>query len=518
MKKEEAEKYIAHFPALTVKAKREAELTLNPYIIYDRKRKIGRCTYCGKILNLKRNTLVNHTRMTCTECKYECELIDSLSGYHGYNVECRSNVIVYLNKRGSEDLYIRCFTLEMFFGRGKFKTELKPEIEYTECRRYVFTADGCAEYLPKYSYKQDKYVWCVATRVRAPYFANCCWWINEINSSAIEKTWYKYSALREWHSERKNGYRNYSSSIDYLKFYRRHTGAERLVKCGLRTVVDDCMRGRDNCSKIDWKQTEVPKMLHLNQAEFDFVRNDPYTRYFDYLRAREAFSTISDPAKRFKYYIATQTINIKAIAKRAGTTTLRLAKYITKNTTVAVDYQDYFNNCLRLKYDVKQPSIAFPRDFYAAHDRAADAVIALENHIEQERLDELKKRREMLCKEFGEYVIIQPDSVADIIREGRIQNHCVGGYAKRHCDGKLTIMFLRKKDDLQKPYYTMEISNDLEIVQCRGYQNNRYDPKPPEVEEIERKYAEYLKSILPKWKKASQNPLKAVKKQERIGA
>ena len=84
----------------------------------------------------------------------------------------------------------------------------------------------------------------------------------------------------------------------------------------------------------------MPKMLHLNQAEFDFVRNDPHTRYFDYLRAREAFPTISDPAKCFKYYIATQTINIKAIAKRAGTTTLRLAKYITKNITVAVDYQD----------------------------------------------------------------------------------------------------------------------------------------------------------------------------------
>ena len=227
---------------------------------------------------------------------------------------------------------------------------------------------------------------------------------------------------------------------------------------------------------------------------------------------------ITSCIKRFKYYIATQTINIKAIAKRAGTTTLRLAKYITKNITVAADYRDYFENCLRLKYDVKQDAIAFPRDFYAAHDRAADAVVALENHVEQEHLNALKKRREMLCKDFSDYVIVQPDSVADIIREGRIQGHCVAGYAGRHCDGKLTIMFLRKKSDPDTPFYTMEISNELQIVQCRGYKNDRYDPKPPEVEEIERKYAEYLKSILPKWKKASQNPLKAVKKQERIGA
>ncbi len=517
MKKEEAEKYLNRFPRLSTQIKREAEQTLDPYIIYDRKKKIGRCTRCGKTLDLRRNKLVNHTKMTCTECKYGCELIDSLSGYHGYNIKSRSNVIVYLNKRGSDELFIRCYALEMFFGRGKFKSELKPEIKYTECRRYVFTADGCAEYLPKYSYKQDKYVWCVAARVRDPYFSNWCWYMYEINPSALEKTWYKYCALREWQSNRENEYGRHCSSIEYLKFYRRHTGAERLIKCGLRTVVDSCMIRRENAKQVDWKQTEVPKMLHLNQAEFDFVRNDPHTRYFDYLKAREAFPTISDPAKRFKYYTITKTIDIKAIATRTGKTTLELAKYIVKNTTIAADYRDYFDNCLRLKYDVKQDAITFPRDFYAAHDRAADAVVALENHIKQERMDELKKRREMLCKEFGEYVIIQPDSVADIIREGRLQEHCVGGYAGRHCDGKLTIMFLRKKSDPDTPFYTMEISNELQIVQCRGYRNNRDEPKPPEVKAIEREYAEYLKSILPKWKKASKQPLKA-EKQERIGA
>ncbi len=358
MKKEEAEKYLDRFPRLSAQIKREAEQTLDPYIIYDRKAKIGRCTHCGKVLNLKRNTLVNHTRMTCTECKYECELIDSLSGYHGYNVECRSNVIVYLNKRGSEDLYIRCFTLEMFFGRGKFKTELKPEIKYTECRRYVFTADGCAEYLPKYSYKQDKYVWCIAQRVHKPYFANWCWWAYEINASAIAKTWYKYCALNEWQSNRDNEYGRHYSSIEYLKFYRRHTGAERLIKCGLRTVVDDCMRGRDNCSKIDWKQTEPHKMLRLDRAEFNFVRNDKRNRDMECLRARKMFPE-TPLEEGLKYLKAVEYCNIERIVKLTQKTPLAIAKYILKNKILnSADYRDYIDNCKRLGYDLTSEIIA----------------------------------------------------------------------------------------------------------------------------------------------------------------
>lgn len=514
MKKEDAEKYLKRFPALTASIKREAEKTLAPYIIYDRKKKIGRCTHCGKLISLRRNKFVNHTRMTCTICGADAELIDSLSGYQGFKTESRSNVIIFLNKRGSENLYIRCFTLEMYFGRGQFKSELEPQISYIERRRYIFTPTGNAEYLQDYDYRLGKYAWRVASRVNEPYFGN---WggVYEINYSALEKTYYRYSALIEWETSRERYYAQ--NSINYLKFYRRHTGAERLVKCGLAVIVDNCLISRSNGKLIDWKQTEVTKMLKLNKAELDFVRNDPHTRYFEYLQAREMFPMVTSPDKRFCYYLKTKYCGLKDILQRTGKTALDVARYIVNNDICDADYRDYFRDCLRLGYDVTSDVIAFPPHFYDAHDRAADAVVTLDNHIKQERLDVLKKRREMLCKDFGDYVIVQPADVADIIREGRLQGHCVGGYAGRHCDGKLTIMFLRKKSDPDKPFYTMEISNDLKIVQCRGYRNNRDEPKPPEVKAIEQEYAQYLKSILPKWKKSSKQPLKA-EKQERIGA
>lgn len=82
------------------------------------------------------------------------------------------------------------------------------------------------------------------------------------------------------------------------------------------------------------------------------------------------------------------------------------------------------------------------------------------------------------------------------MNEGKALSHCVGGYADRHAKGVLTILFIRKNGDLDTPFYTMEVSVDYHIVQCRGYRNNLADnPKPEEMKEFEEKYAAYLQQI-----------------------
>jgi len=85
-----------------------------------------------------------------------------------------------------------------------------------------------------------------------------------------------------------------------------------------------------------------------------------------------------------------------------------------------------------------------------------------------------KRLAERVCLEFSAdgLLIRQPHSLQEIEDEGRILSHCVGGYAERHAMGKLSIMFLRKVSEPDKPYYTVEVSQYGGIVQCRGYRNN----------------------------------------------
>ena len=75
--------------------------------------------------------------------------------------------------------------------------------------------------------------------------------------------------------------------------------------------------------------------------------------------------------------------------------------------------------------------------------------------------------------------------------------HGFGGYAERHFKGQTTIVFLRKTDDPDKPYYTMELDKTGKIKQCRGYRNNMADnPKPPEIKTFEQHYEQYLQEVI----------------------
>jgi hypothetical protein len=62
----------------------------------------------------------------------------------------------------------------------------------------------------------------------------------------------------------------------------------------------------------------------------------------------------------------------------------------------------------------------------------------------------------------------------ELIDEGVVLKHCVGGYAKRYAEGQTNILVIRKIDDLDKPYYTMEIIDDR-IIQTRGLSNRMPD-------------------------------------------
>jgi len=64
----------------------------------------------------------------------------------------------------------------------------------------------------------------------------------------------------------------------------------------------------------------------------------------------------------------------------------------------------------------------------------------------------------------------------ELIREGEKLKHCVGGYAKNYANAVTNIFVIRKIEDEEKPYYTVEIKGE-KITQVRGYKN-----KSPEEE------------------------------------
>ena len=106
------------------------------------------------------------------------------------------------------------------------------------------------------------------------------------------------------------------------------------------------------------------------------------------------------------------------------------------------------------------------------------------------------------------YVIRVPLGKDEILAEARKLQHCVGGYADRHIQGKTTILFMRKVKKPDEPWLTIEM-NGNKLVQIHGFKNEglhttkgRFAPDPREV------YREFLDTWLDWMEKGSRRDKK----------
>lgn len=67
--------------------------------------------------------------------------------------------------------------------------------------------------------------------------------------------------------------------------------------------------------------------------------------------------------------------------------------------------------------------------------------------------------------EYGDYIVVLPQSGQDIIDEGNNMHHCVGGYVNRVVENSTYIIFVRHKDTPQNCYITCQVSTNGDIGQ-----------------------------------------------------
>ncbi len=93
--------------------------------------------------------------------------------------------------------------------------------------------------------------------------------------------------------------------------------------------------------------------------------------------------------------------------------------------------------------------------------------------------------------EDGGLCIRLAESAAEIVMEGRLLHHCVGGdnYLSKHNRGDSYILMLRTREEPEIPYITVEIRNN-QILQWYG----EYDKKPNR-ERIEAWLTGYIENL-----------------------
>ena len=188
-----------------------------------------------------------------------------------------------------------------------------------------------------------------------------------------------------------------------------------------------------------------------------------------------------------------------------GITPEKALNYIEKQpegkNAVLTEWKDYLDMAKKEHMDTTDDIVRYPKNLRHRHNELAD----LRNKKkEKERAKQYslidKKIRKLLPRaaryywEDKEYMIVPAAKCEELMREGRILHHCVGAssrYMEKMAAGETWILFLRRKDSLEDPYYTIEIDMKTDAI-LQWY--SEYDRKP-DREKIQKVLERFKKSL-----------------------
>ena len=387
------------------------------------------------------------------------------------------NFCVFLTN--GHELFARCF--------HRYKNGI-----LIERQRYVFAKDGAVRYIFD-EYKTPQ--WRVATKFREPRFAASGYpygFDNTyaiLNADAYKRSDMKYSQV---------GSELFNCPMLYLRMYIKHPNVEYLIKAGYGHLIEEnesYYNGEITVTvnyHVNLKSNNLLKMLGLNREEFKLLKGWE-KRYDNYLHFREAFPQykpreVMEIVKAYGYERGTIDKHVSC----SGLKPLRIARYINEQEINPRLYGDYLDHCRLLGYNMADTAISLPHDFYAMHARLSE-LIQIKADEKTRRLFAARfvERKRLEYAEDG-LLIRQPKSIEEIAHEGKVLRNCVGGYAERHAKGITNILFIRKKSEPDKPYYTLELSTQGKIIQCYGKRNC---PATEEIKAFLERYQQYLMEV-----------------------
>ena len=168
----------------------------------------------------------------------------------------------------------------------------------------------------------------------------------------------------------------------------------------------------------------------------------------------------------------------------------KTAEYCSKRHTYFFcnDYIDYLKDLVKLGA-ITDRKMLYPADFLKAHAEVSKQV----------KLTATKRMIEGFLKQYeafakytfaeGMYLIRPVKEPNELYVESSVLHHCVRTYDENVAAGTTEIMFIRKKDDPETPFYTLELKKE-KVIQVRGEHN-----KTPEgdVRAVVGKWAKHFK-------------------------
>lgn len=282
----------------------------------------------------------------------------------------------------------------------------------------------------------------------------------------------------------------------FLSAYLRHPRMEHLVKTGFYNLVSGLVYDYTQSKpKLDETQNRTHRVLGVMAEDVAFLRGLDVTPYTLGVFQKYSRENLKDRQKLLRWQIEHDVRNhVEDILKHM--TVHRLIRYLEGQyphlrerktryggvrydsmQAVVTEYNDYLEMCQKQKYDLTSSFILYPADLQKAHDKVAQRI----QHNASAKLRRdfqavYKRIMGQLDFEANGMKIVYPASSDEIVAEGNALHHCVGGYVDRVAAKKCMILFLRRCEDVDKPFFTVEVQH-RKVVQVRGNCNAAPTPE-----------------------------------------
>ena len=277
----------------------------------------------------------------------------------------------------------------------------------------------------------------------------------------------------------------------YLAVWKRMPKMEQIWKADLPRLTKECFEHCDSVREriLYPNETRLIRALGLDGPKFRRLRQiNGDTEDLAWLQLEKRTNQrIPDELFRWFKKERISAKDILFIADRMSP--IQIRNYLQKQKPyfdgscrqALTTWQDYLAMAERLHIDTSDEIIYRARKLRQRHDELVIQCEAGSLELQAENMDKKYPHVRSICEELQkkyayadeDYLVIAPQNTFDIIKEGRMLHHCVGndGAGERYYDRierrESFIMFLRRAEEPEDPYYTLEIEPDGTVRQKR---------------------------------------------------
>jgi hypothetical protein len=280
-------------------------------------------------------------------------------------------------------------------------------------------------------------------------------------------------------------------AADYLYIEQGNPAVEMLARIGMFRLAKELIEHRCDVTLLAQDETELTKLLRIDRPRLQRLRR--MDGNIDTLRWMQ-LEKIADTAWPDDMIESFGEARIKASEfgfLRPPVDYPKAYRYIRRQAELTGEtmsqtlttWRDYIYMAEQLKMDTNNQQIQRPKNVKEAHDRlvrmkkedtAREEATAIEKKWPKVSGQLKKLARFELAK--GDYCIVAPKNVYDIVMEGEVLSHCVHRcdyYFERITNDESYLFFLRHTKDPEMPWYTLEVEPSGNIRQKRTTGDNQ---------------------------------------------